>query len=154
MRFAVVVRVVGVASFLLGAATARAQGLPTCNVLLVKSPATEAVSKNVLQEVKGWVDDSARGSKLVSSLDEADVVLEFNKFGHTVQFDGIPAWRWQFVARRLSEPDRDRGTHRFIFVTVPGHDSTSSLKKQMPLILTDVCMGWLPKTASADNAKR
>jgi hypothetical protein len=153
MRFAVVVRVV-VASILFGAATARAQGLPTCRVLLVKSPATEAVSKTVLQEVKGWVDDSARGSKLVSSLDEADVVLEFNKFGHTMQFDGIPAWRWQFVARRLSEPDRERGTHRFIFVTVPGHDSTSSLKRQMPLILTDVCMGWLPKTASAENAKR
>ena len=93
MRFAVVVRVVGVASILLAAATARAQGLPTCNVLLVKSPATEAISKTVLQEVKGWVDDSARGSKLVSSLDEADVVLEFNKFGHTMQFDGIPAAR-------------------------------------------------------------
>jgi hypothetical protein len=153
MRFAVVVRV-GLASILFGAATARAQGLPTCRVLLVKSPATETVSKTVIQEVKGWVDDSARGSKLVSSLDEADVVLEFNKFGHTMQFDGIPAWRWQFVARRLSEPDRERGTHRFIFVTIPGQDSTTHLKKQMPLILTDVCMGWLPKTASADNAKR
>jgi hypothetical protein len=153
MRFAVVVRVC-VALVLIGAATARAQGLPTCRVLLVKSPATEAVSKTVLQEVKGWVDDSARGSKLVSSLDEADVVLEFNKFGNTMQFDGIPAWRWQFVARRLSEPDRERGTHRFNFVTTPGPESTTYLKKQMPVILTDVCMGWLPKTASAENDKR
>jgi hypothetical protein len=153
MRFAVVVRV-GVALVLIGAATARAQGLPTCRVLLVKSPATEAVSKTVLQEVKGWVDDSARGSKLVSSLDEADVVLEFNKFGNTMQFDGIPAWRWQFVARRLSEPDRERGTHRFNFVTISGQENTAQLKTQLALILTDVCMGWLPKTASADNAKR
>ena len=154
MKIAVIVRIGAAAIPLLGTAAAHAQGLPTCHVLLVKSPATEAVSKNVIQEVKGWVDDSARGSKLVASLDEADVVLEFNKLGHTMQFDGIPAWRWQFVARRLSEPDRERGTHRFIFVTVPGHDSTSSLKKQMPLILTDVCMGWLPKTASADSTKR
>jgi hypothetical protein len=153
MRFAVIARV-GVASLLLGAATARAQGLPSCRVLLVKSPATEAVSKNVVKEVKGWVGAGERGSKLVSSLDEADVVLEFNKFGHTTQFDGIPAWQWQFTARRLSEPDRERATHRFGFVSGGGPESTTSLSKQMPLILTDVCMGSLPKTASAASDKR
>jgi hypothetical protein len=96
MRFAVVVRI-GVASILLGAATAQAQGLPTCRVLLVKSPATEAVSKTVIQEVKTWVEDRERGSKLASSIDEADVVLEFSRFG-LGQFDGIPTWQWRFVA--------------------------------------------------------
>ena len=150
MRFAVVVRI-GVASILLGAATAQAQGLPTCRVLLVKSPATEAVSKTVIQEVKTWVEDRERGSKLASSIDEADVVLEFSRFGHTVQFDGIPAWHWQFTARRLSEPNRERANYRFAFVAGPDRGSTAHFAKKLPTILTDVCMGWLPKVATAEK---
>ena len=153
MRFAVVVRI-GVVAVLVGAGTARAQGLPTCRVLLVKSAATETVSKNVIQEVKGWVEDGDRGSRLVSTIDEADVVLEFNRFGHTTQFDGIPAWHWGFVARRLSEPNRERASYRFGFVAGPDRESTTRLGKKLPTILTDVCMGWLPKTASAEVDKR
>jgi hypothetical protein len=153
MRFAVVVRI-GVASVLFGAATARAQGLPTCRVLLVKSPATETVSKTVIQEVKGWVQDPDRGSRLVSTIDEADVVLEFSRFGHTVQFDGIPSWRWSFVARRLSEPNRERASYRFGLIAGPDRGSTAHFAKKLPGILTDVCMGWLPKVASTGNEKR
>ena len=150
MRFAVVVRI-GVASILLGAATAQAQGLPTCRVLLVKSPATEAVSKTVIQEVKTWVEDRERGSRLASTIDEADVVLEFNKFGLSEQFDGIPTWQWRFVARRLSEPNRERASYRFVLAAGPDRGSTAHLAKKLPTILTDVCMGWLPKVASAEK---
>jgi hypothetical protein len=150
MRFAVVVSI-GVASILLGAATAQAQGPPTCRVLLVKSAATEAVSKTVIQEVKTWVEDPERGSSLASTIDEADVVLEFNKFGLSEQFDGIPTWQWRFVARRLSEPNRERASYRFTLAAGLDRGSTAHFAKKLPTILTDVCMGWLPKVASAEK---
>src|SRR5262245_23129108 len=153
MRFAAVVGI-GVASLLVGAATTRAQGLPPCGGLLGKAPGHGGGSEDGPKGVKGWGGGGGRGLKVVLSLEEADVVLEFNKFGHTVQFDGIPAVQWQFTARRLSEPNRERATHRFAFVSGGGPESTTSLSKQMPLILTDVCMGSLPRTTAAVSDQR
>jgi hypothetical protein len=120
-------------------------------VLLVKSPATEAVSKTVIQEVKTWVEDRERGSEPGFDDRRSRRRARVQQFGLSEQFDGIPTWQWRFVARRLSEPNRERASYRFSLAAGLDRGSTAHFAKKLPTILTDVCMGWLPKVASAEK---
>jgi hypothetical protein len=99
------------------AGTVYGDGLPLCRVRVVRSAATETVAKSVLRQVEGWVDVRERGLKLVPSIDEADVLLELNESRPRTTPDGTPGEEWRFIARRLSEPVRERATYRFAYVT-------------------------------------
>ncbi len=134
---------------LVAGATAHAQGLPTCRVRMVKSAATEAVAKSVFRQVETWVDARERGCRLVSSIGEADVLLEFNDYRPTTTRDGTPSEEWRFIARRLSEPVRERATYRFAYVTWLDRRTKAYVAKQLPTVLADVCFGYLPKVASS-----
>ena len=140
----------GAALVIMAAATsARAQSLPTCRVRVVKSAATEAVAKSVVSQVEQWVDAHERGCSLVSSIDEADVLLELHGYRPTTTPDGTPGEEWRFIARRLSEPVRERATHRFAYVTWLDRRTRAHVAKELPTVLSDVCLGYLPKAASS-----
>ena len=134
---------------LAAAATAHAQALPTCRVRVAKSAATEAVARSVFSQVEAWVDVEKRGCRLVSSIDEADVLLEFNDYRPTTTRDGTPGEEWRFIARRLSEPVRERATYRFAYVTWFDRRTKAHVAEELPTVLTDVCLGYLPKVASS-----
>jgi catechol 2,3-dioxygenase-like lactoylglutathione lyase family enzyme len=53
-----------------------------------------------------------------------------------------------FIARRLSEPSRQRGTYRFGHLVAVDPKSQSRVARQLPVVLADVCFGYLPKPAS------
>jgi hypothetical protein len=60
---------------------------------VVKPAETEAVPKAVSSHVEAWVDGRERGCRPVSSIDEADVLLEFNQYkpnGHEGRHPGRP----------------------------------------------------------------
>ena len=138
-----------VSVLLLAAASTHAQGLPSCRVRVVKSAATEAVPKSVFSQVEGWVDARERGCRLVSTIDEADVLLEFNQYKPTTTKEGTPAEEWWFIARRLSEPIRQRATYRFAYTTFLDRRTKAHVAKELPTVLGDVCFGYLPKVASS-----
>lgn len=136
--------------FVAAASGARADGLPICRVRVVASGAAEAVAKSVIGQVREWVDVRDRGCTLASSIDEADVLLELHGYGPTTTQDGTPGEEWRFIARRLSEPVRERGTYRFGYTTWLDRRTRAHVAKQLPTVLGDVCLGYLPKIASAD----
>lgn len=136
----------GLASGLLLAATAaHAEGLPVCRVRVVGSAATEAVPRSVFGKVEGWVDVPGRGCRVVSSIDEADVLLELNRHEPTTTRDGTPAEEWRFVARRLSEPVRERATVRYAVTTLLDRRTEAYVARHLPTLVVDVCLGHLPK---------
>ena len=128
-------------------AAAGAQGLPTCRVRVVRSAAADAAPSAVVKQVERWVDARARGSMLVASIDDADVLLELNAYRPLTTTDGTLADEWRFVARRLSEPVRAKATYRFGYVTWPSHETREHVAKELPTVLSDVCLGYLPKVA-------
>lgn len=130
-------------------ANAVAQGLPACRVRVVKSAAADAVPTAILKQVEQWVDVRARGSVLVSSIDDADVVLELNAYSPLTTTDGAPADEWRFVARRLSEPIRAKATYRFAYATWLNQKTREHVAKELPTVLSDVCLGYLPKIAES-----
>ncbi len=132
------------------AVTAEAQGLPICHVLLFRSVATETVPRMVADEIQGWIDAGASGCKLVNRIDDADVMVEFRDYRRTTTAEGVPAEEWWFAARRLSEPDPLRATHRFAFRSVVGRRARAQVAKRLPRVLTDVCLGYLPAVAATD----
>ena len=136
---------------LMAVAAVHAQGLPPCRVRVVKSAAAEVVPKAVFSQVEDWVDAPERGSRLVSSIDEADVLLEFSRYKPTALRDGTPADEWWFIARRLSEPNRQRATHRFVYLTFLDRKARAHVAKKLPTLLSDVCFGYLPKVASSSQ---
>ena len=134
------------AAVLLGVAGVQAEGLPTCRIRLVRSAETDALAKATVAQVESWANAPERGCRLVSSIDEADVLLEFNQYRPTTAPDGTPQEQWWFIARRLSEPDRQRGTHRFVFGTFLADRRTKDhVARELPTVLVDVCFGYLPK---------
>lgn len=140
-----VMRAAGAALVALGtAASAPAQGLPACRVRVVGSAATEAVARSVFRQVEGWVEARDGGCRLASTIDEADVLLELSEYRPTTASDGTPAEEWWFVARRLSEPARERATHRFGYVTWLDRRTRAHVAKDLPTVLADVCLGDLP----------
>ena len=139
---------VGVLLPLLSAIPAQTVGLPTCRVRVVKSAEAESVSKSLVRQVEAWADSPERGSRLVPTIDEADVLLEIARYRPRRLNDGGLADEWLFVARRLSEPSRQRGTYRFGHLVAVDPMSQSRVAKQLPLVLADVCFGYLPKPAS------
>ena len=138
-------------ALLLAGGAVHAQGLPTCRVRVVRSAATETVARSVVRQVEGWVNVRERGCRLVSSIDEADVLLEFSLYEPTTMTDGTPAERWMFIARRLSEPIRQRATYRFGYVTIPDPRSKVHVAGELPIVLGDVCLGYLPKVAANED---
>ena len=135
---------------LLAASSAQGQGLPMCRVRLLQSAAAaEATPRGVRDDVKSWVDVPERGCELVSSIDEADVLLELNQYRTKTMPDGMPAQELWLIARRLNEPHRERATHRFIYLTTLDPRSTQHVAQDLPTVLKDVCFGWLPEDASA-----
>jgi hypothetical protein len=120
---------------------------------MVKSAATEGVAKSVVSQVEGWVNVRERGSRLVSSIDEADVLLEFSLYEPTTLADGTPGEKWMFIARRLSEPNRQRATYRFGYVTTPNPRVTAHVAEELPIVLGDVCLGYLPKFAANEDQR-
>ncbi len=129
------------------ATVADAEPPPPCRVRLVRSAATEVVPAAAAAQVKAWVDASEQGSRLVSTIDDADVVLEFSRYRQTTAPDGTPAEEWWFIARRLSESDRQRATYRFVYTTLLGQKARAQVAGRLRLVLSDVCLGYLPKTA-------
>jgi hypothetical protein len=95
------------------------------------------------------VDAGKRGVRLVPSIDQADVVLEFHSYRPKTMSDGMLAEEWHFVARRLSEAHRQRATYRFGYVTFLDRRTKAHVAEVLPTVLTDVCLGYLPKVASA-----
>jgi hypothetical protein len=116
-------------------------------VRVVKSSVTEGVAKSVLGQVETWVDARERGCRLVSSIDEADVLLELHGYKPTTTPDGTPGEEWRFIARRLSEPVRERATYRFAYVTWLDRRTKAHVARELPQVLGDVCLGYLPKSA-------
>ena len=140
-------------AFLLVVGAVQAQGLPTCRVRVVRSAATEAVAKGVASQVEGWVNVRERGCRLVSSIDDADVLLEFSLYEPTTLTDGTPGEKWMFIARRLSEPNRQRATYRFGYVTMPDPRTKVHVAEELPIVLGDVCLGYLPKVAGNEDRR-
>jgi hypothetical protein len=139
--------VVGLSGSLLSAGPARAQGLD-CRVHVVKSSATDSIPKKVFRQVEGWVNAPERGSRLVPTLDQADVLLELERYRPRILADGNPVDEWWFVARRLSEPSRHRAIYRFVHLAPLDRKGQAYFEKRLPLVLADVCFGYLPKVAS------
>ncbi len=81
----------------------------------------------------------------MSSIDDADVLLELSGYRPMTMKDGTPAEEWRFIARRLSEPDRQRATYRFAYVTFLDRRTKAHVAKELPSVLTDVCFGYLPR---------
>lgn len=135
------------AGFLMYGSSVPADPLPICRVRVVRSTATEVVPKAVAAQVAVWVDARERGCELVSSIDEADVLLEFTQYKTTTMSGGAPAEEWWFIARRLSEPDRQRATYRFGYVTLLDSRTKGHVAEELPTVLADVCFGYLPKVA-------
>jgi hypothetical protein len=140
--------IVGLSLPLLSTGAAQAQGLLTCRVRAVKSAATESLPKSVFRQVEAWVNAPERGTRLVPTIDEADVLLEFNYYGPRNLANGFVGDEWRFVARRLSEPSRQRATYRFAYLAALDRKSQAHVAKQLPVVLADVCFGYLPKLAS------
>jgi len=136
------------------ATTASTQVLPTCRVRVVKSAATEAVARSVVSQIEQWVDVRERGCRLVSSMDDADVLLELHGYRPTTTQDGTPGEEWRFIARRLSEPVRERATYRFAYVTWLDRRTKAHVATELPTVLSDVCLGYLPKVASSSVSAR
>ena len=116
---------------------------------MVKSAATEAVARSVVSQIEQWVDVRERGCRLVSSMDDADVLLELHGYRPTTTQDGTPGEEWRFIARRLSEPVRERATYRFAYVTWLDRRTKAHVATELPTVLSDVCLGYLPTVASS-----
>lgn len=145
----------GIVALSLAAARLDASGIPVCRVRFTTSGATPSVSRQIVHEVASWVDVPDRGCILVGSIAEADVVLELNDYTFKFTPDGMPIQEWFFVARRLGEPNPGRATHRFsFFAPGPVADATHRMSKQMPVVLTDVCLGVLPATPAGEMSRR
>lgn len=137
------------AGLLLCGSSLQPEELPTCRVRLVRSALTEAAPKDALAQVERWADAREHGCRVVPSIDQADVLLEFTQYKPTTMSDGTPAEEWWFIARRLSEPDRQRATYRFAYTTFLDRRTKAHVAKELPTVLTDVCFGYLPKVASS-----
>ncbi len=131
-----------------------AEPLPLCHVRLVKSAATEAVSRAAEAQVEVWADARDRGCVLVPTIDAADVRLEFSGYKQMSAPDGTPAEEWRFVARRLSEPDKQKGTYRFVYTTLLDKKTRAHIARELPVVLNDVCVGYLPKPTATDGLDR
>jgi hypothetical protein len=139
--------IVGLSVPLFFPSPAQAQGLPTCRVRVMQA-ASESVPKSAFRQVEAWVDAPERGSRLVQTIDEADVLLELTYYRPRDLADGTLVDEWRFVARRLSEASRQRATFRFAYLAALGRKSQARVAKQLPVVLADVCFGYLPKLAS------
>jgi hypothetical protein len=62
--------------------------------------------------------------------------------------DGSPAEQWWFTARRLTNPPRERALYRFGYFVGIDPQGQALMARQLPIVLGDVCMGYLPKVAS------
>jgi hypothetical protein len=133
---------------LMSATAAAAEGLPACRVAVVRSAGTSDAPKAAFAQVQVWVDARERNVKLVPSIDEADVLLEFHGYRPTTRSDGTLADEWLFIARRLSEPNLHRATYRFAYVTWLDRRTKEHVARAMPTVLTDVCLGYLPKVVA------
>jgi hypothetical protein len=91
----------------------------------------------------------------VPSIQEADVLLELHDYSFKFWDDGTPVQEWWFIIRHLGEASPERAIHRFIF-TVPGPvgESTRLLSQRLPVVLSDVCLGLLPKPWSSEVGRR
>jgi hypothetical protein len=58
---------------------------------VVKSAATEAVARSIVNQVEQWVDVGERGCRLVSSIDDAHVLLELHGYRPTTRGTALRA---------------------------------------------------------------
>jgi hypothetical protein len=140
--------IVGLSLSLLSASALQAQGLPTCRVRVVKSARTEAVAKNVFRQVESWANAPERGTRLVPTINDADVLLEFTDYRPRTLADGSLGEQYWFIARRLSEASSQRAIYRFGYLTGLDRKTQAHVAKRLSLVLGDVCLGYLPKMAS------
>lgn len=133
---------------LVSATAAVAEGLPPCRVAIVRSVEANDAPRAALAQVQAWVDARERNVELVPSIDQADVLLEFHAYRPTTSNDGTLADEWLFIARRLSEPNLHRATYRFAYVTWLDRRTKEHVAQAKPTILTEVCLGYLPKVAA------
>jgi hypothetical protein len=142
-------RVIGGLSLLLvSASVAQARGLPSCRVRVVKSALTEAISTSLFKQVESWANAPDRGSKLVPTINDADVLLEVTAYKPRTLSDGTPGEQWWFTARRLTGSSPERSVYRFGYLIGIDPQGQGLLAKQLPGVLDDVCLGYLPKVAS------
>jgi hypothetical protein len=90
----------------------------------------------------------------VPPIDTADVLLEFSGYEQKSAPDGTGAEEWRCVARRLSEPDRKKGTYRFANTTLLDKRTSAHVARVLPVVLNDVCLGNLPKPTASDLLDR
>jgi hypothetical protein len=105
--------------------------------------------KPAFAQVKAWLE-AGRGISVVPSIDHADVLLELHDCRPTTTSDGTPGEEWLFIARRLAEPDSNRATYRFSYVTLLDRTTKAHVARALPAVLSDVCLGYLPKAAAAE----
>jgi hypothetical protein len=111
-------------SILLAAPSVQSEGLPVCRVRVLKSTAAaHSTPGGVFKEIESWVDVPHRGCSLAAQ----------------------ELW---FIARRLAEPVRERATYRFAYILTADPRTTAHVARRVPVVLKDVCFGWLPERKS------
>jgi hypothetical protein len=114
----------------------------------VKSALTERLSTGLFKQVETWADAPDKGSRLVPTINEADILLELTAYKVRSLSDGSPAEQWWFTARRLTDSPPERALHRFGYFVGMDRQGQALIARQLPIVLGDVCMGYLPKLAS------
>lgn len=125
-----------------------AQGLPSCRVRVVRSGLTRAVSSGLLKQVESWANAPDRGSTVVATINEADILLELTAYKLRSLADGSPAEQWLFTVRRLADSSPDRALYRFGYFAGIDPRSQAGMAERLQLVLGDVCLGYLPKRAA------
>jgi hypothetical protein len=102
----------------------------------------------LVKQVEAWANAPGKGSRVVPTISEADIILELTAHKVRSLADGSPAEQWSFTARRLTESPPERAVHRFGYFVGIEPKSQALIARQLPMVLGDVCMGYLPKLAS------
>jgi hypothetical protein len=117
-------------------------------VRIVKSALTERISTGLFKQVESWANAPDRGARLVPTINEADILLEITAHKVRSLSDGSPAEQWWFTARRLTMSPPERAAHRFGYFVGVDPQGQALIARQLPIVLSDVCLGYLPKMAS------
>jgi hypothetical protein len=117
-------------------------------VRIVKSALTETISIGLFKQVEAWANAPDRGSKLVPTINDADLLLEVTAYKAKTLADGTPGEQWWFTVRRLRDSSPERALYRFGYLIGIDPQGQRLVAKQLPTVLGDVCLGYLPKVAS------
>jgi len=111
---------------------------------LVKAATAEGVSSKIIQEVESWIVARGQGCLLVSSVAEADVVLELEAHSYRFEKHDVRVETWQFVARQLASADPRKAIQRFELSAIGGQDSKDRLAERLPVVLKKL-LGQVPE---------